>query len=297
MRMIFRCDPALSDHLPRRCRRAARCRTGCGRCRQKRIRKSTAATFAPSSNARPLSIAMAYGVTILLPCDITVERGAFSWAWDIPEPQTTGHPRAPLSFHVAAQFSRCAVRARWRGRDQVQQLLDHRTGTWLVAVRHPPGQSRRPAVPPDHRAWSMPIAFMMAASIFRRCGPNPISPVCCPGARRWRSASRCRATRRNWCSKVSMGRTARPMRRRSVRCWPSPASTANAFAPGAGDQPPSDWSSDFRSAASSSHSRPCDPEVSAIAMVPKLAGAADRPAHRRASRRRCRRLPAARRRD
>src|SRR6185437_10928619 len=31
--------------------------------------------------------------------------GAFSWDWDIPEPATAGHPRAPLSFHVAAQFA------------------------------------------------------------------------------------------------------------------------------------------------------------------------------------------------
>src|SRR6266851_2060900 len=29
---------------------------------------------------------------------------SFSWDWNIPEPVTSGHPRAPLSFHVAAQF-------------------------------------------------------------------------------------------------------------------------------------------------------------------------------------------------
>ena len=48
---------------------------------------------------------MAYGVMILLPCDVTVERGAFAWDWNIPEPATSGHPRAPLSFHVPAQFA------------------------------------------------------------------------------------------------------------------------------------------------------------------------------------------------
>jgi hypothetical protein len=42
---------------------------------------------------------------ILLPCDVTVDRGAFSWDWDIPEPATSGHPRAPLSFHVASQLA------------------------------------------------------------------------------------------------------------------------------------------------------------------------------------------------
>jgi hypothetical protein len=53
----------------------------------------------------PFVDAMAYGVMILLPCDITVARGAFSWDWEIPEPATAGHPRAPLSFHVASQFA------------------------------------------------------------------------------------------------------------------------------------------------------------------------------------------------
>jgi hypothetical protein len=48
---------------------------------------------------------MAHGVMIPLPCDVRIERGAFAWDWDIPEPVTSGHPRAPLSFHVAAQFS------------------------------------------------------------------------------------------------------------------------------------------------------------------------------------------------
>ena len=47
---------------------------------------------------------MAYGVMILLPCDVAVDHGALSWAWDIPEPATSGHPRAPLSFHGPAQL-------------------------------------------------------------------------------------------------------------------------------------------------------------------------------------------------
>jgi hypothetical protein len=90
MRMIFRCDPALIDHLPR---------------------PVPARTALPDwlrampANAHSDIDAMACGVMILLPCDITVERGAFSWDWDIPVPATKNHPRAPLSFHVAAQFA------------------------------------------------------------------------------------------------------------------------------------------------------------------------------------------------
>ena len=53
----------------------------------------------------PFVDAMAYGVLVLLPCDVTVNSGSFSWDWNIPEPATSGHPRAPLSFHVPAQFA------------------------------------------------------------------------------------------------------------------------------------------------------------------------------------------------
>ena len=121
----------------------------------------------------PFVDAMAYGVMILLPCDVTVERGAFSWDWDIPEPATSGHPRAPLSFHVPAQFARRAVREGRAGRDEIQQFLDHRTRARLVAVRHPPGEPRRPAVSPDLGTGGRRSLSTTAASISRRCGREP----------------------------------------------------------------------------------------------------------------------------
>jgi hypothetical protein len=80
MRMIFRCDPALSDHLPR----------------------PVAARSALPDWLRQMP---AKAHSEIHGRDIrTVERGAFSWNWDIPEPATAGHPRAPLSFHPPAQF-------------------------------------------------------------------------------------------------------------------------------------------------------------------------------------------------
>jgi hypothetical protein len=105
MRMIFRCDPALTDHLPRPV--AAR-----GLLPDwLRAMPANAHSDIHGRDIRtvkqcpPFVDAMAYGVMILLPCDVTVDRGSFSWAWDIPEPHTAGHPRAPLSFHVPAQFA------------------------------------------------------------------------------------------------------------------------------------------------------------------------------------------------
>jgi hypothetical protein len=105
MRMIFRCDPALSDHLPR----PAPARTALPdwlRAMPARAHSEIhGREIRTVKQCPPFIDAMAYGVMIPLPCDVSVDRGAFSWDWDIPEPATSGHPRAPLSFHVAAQFA------------------------------------------------------------------------------------------------------------------------------------------------------------------------------------------------
>src|ERR1700739_569027 len=105
MRMIFRCDPALIEHLPR----PVPARTALPD--WLRAMPANAHSDIHRREIRtvkqcpPFVDAMAYGVMIPLPCDIRVERGAFSWDWEIPEPVTSGHPRAPLSFHPPAQFA------------------------------------------------------------------------------------------------------------------------------------------------------------------------------------------------
>ncbi|MGJ5079809.1 hypothetical protein [Bradyrhizobium sp. HKCCYLS3013] len=104
MRMTFRCDPALVDHLPR----PVPARTVL----PDWLRQMPASAHSELhgrdirtvKQCPPFVDAMAYGVMILLPCDVSVECGAFAWEWDIPAPATKGHPRAPLSFHVAAQL-------------------------------------------------------------------------------------------------------------------------------------------------------------------------------------------------
>jgi hypothetical protein len=54
----------------------------------------------------PFVDAMVHGFTVLLPCDVQVQRGGrFHWQWDAPRPATAGHPRAPLSFHVPEQLT------------------------------------------------------------------------------------------------------------------------------------------------------------------------------------------------
>lgn len=104
MRMTFRCDPALSDHLPKPFPARGALPDWLRAMPAKASSEIHGREIRTVKQCPPFVDAMAYGVMIPLPCDVTVERGAFSWAWDIPEPATVGHPRAPLSFHVAGQF-------------------------------------------------------------------------------------------------------------------------------------------------------------------------------------------------
>jgi hypothetical protein len=105
MRMIFRCDPALSDHLPRPVPARGALPDWLRAMPAKAASEIHGRDIRTVKQCPPFVDAMAFGVLILLLCDVTVDRGSFSWAWNIPEPSTSGHPRAPLSFHVAAQFA------------------------------------------------------------------------------------------------------------------------------------------------------------------------------------------------
>lgn len=104
MRMVFRCDPALSDHLPRPVPARSALPDWLRAMPANAHSEIHGREIRTVKQCPPFVDAMAYGVQILLPCDVAVSSGSFSWDWDIPEPLTSGHPRAPLSFHVAAQF-------------------------------------------------------------------------------------------------------------------------------------------------------------------------------------------------
>jgi hypothetical protein len=105
MRMTFRCDPALAGHLPRPVPARSMLPDWLRQMPAKAHSEIHGRDIRTVKQCPPFVDAMAYGVMILLPCDVTVENGGFSWDWDIPEPATAGHPRAPLSFHVPAQFA------------------------------------------------------------------------------------------------------------------------------------------------------------------------------------------------
>jgi hypothetical protein len=104
MRMIFRCDPKLEPHLTRPYPARSGLPDWLRNMPAKAASQIHGREIRTVKQCPPFVDAMAYGVMIPLPCDIRVECGAFAWDWDIPEPATAGHPRAPLSFHPAAQF-------------------------------------------------------------------------------------------------------------------------------------------------------------------------------------------------
>ena len=139
MRIIFRCDPMLIEHLPRPIPARGALPEWL------RAMPATAYSAIHGRDIRtlkqcpPVVDAMTYGFMVLLPCDVVVDKGTFSWDWQILEPVTQNHPRAPLSFHTPGQLAGSPFATPG---PQIQQLLDHRGRGRLVAVRDASGQSR-----------------------------------------------------------------------------------------------------------------------------------------------------------
>jgi hypothetical protein len=103
MHVIFRCDPALADLIPR----PFPARQGL----PDWLRGMPRHTFSEMhgedlrtvKHCPPFVDAMAQGFVIPLPCDVTVEAGRLSWDWNLPPLGAGHHPRAPISFHAPAQ--------------------------------------------------------------------------------------------------------------------------------------------------------------------------------------------------
>ena len=105
MRIVFRCDPALLELLPR----PIASREALPDWLRKLAPRAPSALHGRAirtvKQCPPFVDAMSLGFMVLLPCDVQVHKGRFSWQWEAPKPATEHHPRAPLSFHVPAQFA------------------------------------------------------------------------------------------------------------------------------------------------------------------------------------------------
>lgn len=105
MNITFRCDPALIDLLPRPVPAKAALP---GWLRAMAPRADSAVhgrSIRTLKQCPPFVDAMGHGFMILLPCDVRVHAGEFSWHWPLPPLSVNGHPRAPLSFHVPEQIA------------------------------------------------------------------------------------------------------------------------------------------------------------------------------------------------
>jgi hypothetical protein len=105
MKIIFRCDPALIAWLPRPIP-ARDALPDWLRAMAARVPSPVhGREIRTVKQCPPFVDAMAHGFMMLLPCDVSVTAGQFSWEWPLPALSVSNHPRAPLSFHVPEQIA------------------------------------------------------------------------------------------------------------------------------------------------------------------------------------------------
>jgi hypothetical protein len=106
MKVTFRCDPALIDRLPRPVPARAALPEWL-RAMAPRVPSAVhGREIRTLKQCPPFVDAMRHGFMLVLPCDVMVAPGMqFSWDWPLPALSVQGHPRAPLSFHVAEQVA------------------------------------------------------------------------------------------------------------------------------------------------------------------------------------------------
>ena len=104
MKITFRCDPALIDLLPRPQLAKAGLPDWLKQMAPRVDSSLHGRSIRTVKQCPPFVDAMSSGFLILLPCDVTVDAGRFSWDWALPPLSVPNHPRAPLSFHVPEQL-------------------------------------------------------------------------------------------------------------------------------------------------------------------------------------------------
>jgi len=105
MNITFRCDPALIDVLPRPVPAKGALPTWLQQMAPRVHSSVHQRGIRTVKQCPPFVDAMTHGFVILLPCDVRVEAGQFSWDWPLPGLSVRNHPRAPLSFHVPEQIA------------------------------------------------------------------------------------------------------------------------------------------------------------------------------------------------
>ncbi len=105
MRLVFRCDPALEDSLPKPVPARSALPEWLRQMPASAYSETHGSDIRTVKQCPPFVDAMTHGFVFTLPCDVRCEGGVFSWDWPVPRPATHYHPRAPLSFHAPAQVA------------------------------------------------------------------------------------------------------------------------------------------------------------------------------------------------
>jgi len=104
MNVTFRCDPALIDLLPPPVPARAVLPDWLRGMAPRVLSPLHGREIRTVKQCPPFVDAMAQGFMVLLPCDLRVQAGRFSWDWPLPPLTVAQHPASPLSFHAAAQL-------------------------------------------------------------------------------------------------------------------------------------------------------------------------------------------------
>jgi hypothetical protein len=184
MHVIFRCDPALADLIPK----PVPARQGLPDWLRTMPRHAFSDMHGEDvrtvKHCPPFIDAMAQGFIIPLPCDVTVAAGRLSWDWNLPPLAAGHHPRAPISFHAPAQVEGTPF-------SQPDQVIVKFNSFWTIELE--PGLQCIPSIAPICRSvcsagLSMRIASMMSAFYFPPSGSMRASRASCRAARLSRSA-------------------------------------------------------------------------------------------------------------
>ena len=105
MRVIFRCDPALIDVLPRPVPARQALPDWLRAMPNKAFSQTHGQDVRTLKQCPPFVDAMIHGFVMPLACDVRVSEGKFAWDWNLPPLSVESHPRSPLSFHVPAQMA------------------------------------------------------------------------------------------------------------------------------------------------------------------------------------------------
>ncbi len=105
MKIVLRCDPALVDVLPQPVAARQTLPDWLRAMPAKAFSELHGRDIRTVKQCPPFVDAMVHGFMVLLPCDVQVDRGVFTWDWELPALTVDEHPKAPLSFHVAAQVA------------------------------------------------------------------------------------------------------------------------------------------------------------------------------------------------